>query len=76
MTTVSELIQYLQQLPPETDVRVVVGVHVGDLKYSTFEALQLPQGFSSTNIYHFSPNNTMEYSALIDNVPTLWIGRI
>lgn len=75
MSTVAELIEYLQRLPLETDVQIAVAVDAGYSRYSTFEDLQLPKVKEDESDRCFSNNDHIEYYNT-DNEPTLWIGRI
>jgi hypothetical protein len=71
MTTAAELIEYLQSLPPETDIGVVGG-RQGD--YNLFEELELPAK-KKDGKYWWSTQN-VDYGGDDGNgVPWLFLGR-
>lgn len=70
MTTVAQLIQYLQTLPPETTVNVAVNVDGNWSSYTEWEQLELPDNFS---LYKNSDN--IEFYSGTEN-SIVYFGRI
>ncbi len=71
MTTAAELIEYLQSLPPETDIGVVGGRRG---VYNLFEELELPEKKKDCT-YWWSTQN-VDYGGDGGNgVPWLFLGR-
>lgn len=68
MTTVAQLIEYLQTLPPKTTVEVSVNVDGNWSSYTVWESLKLP----TQNSFNVSDN--LEFCSL-KNSPTLYLGR-
>lgn len=71
MTTVANLIEYLQTLKPETDVRVAVAVNDYHLDYTTWGALEIPTLKEDDSYINYS--DTIEYCG--KDASVLWIGR-
>ena len=71
MTTVAELIEYLQTLRPETSVMVLVGENDHYLDYTTWESLILPEIEESGAYRDYS--DTIDYCSRDE--PVIWIGR-
>ena len=56
MTTVAQLIEYLQTLPPETAVGVAVSVDGSYASYTSSEALELPTRKTDGSFWECSDN--------------------
>lgn len=71
MTTVAELIEYLQTLKPDTNVMVLVGENDHYLDYTIWESLTLPEIQEDAAYSNYS--DTIEYYSRDE--PVIWIGR-
>lgn len=73
MTTVAELITYLQTLPPETVVDVLSEDSSGYSSYCTWVDLELP---TENSFSYVQGNDSMEFYSGTDNVgPFLRLGH-
>ena len=75
MTTVAQLIDYLQTLSPETTVRVAVAVDGNYSSYTSWEDLELPTKQESGEYWDCSDN--IDYYGIISDPGSfvLHIGR-
>ena len=74
MTTVAELITYLQTLPPETTVDVLNEDSSGYSSYCTWVDLELPT--EEIEEFYVQVTDSMEFYSGTDNgVPFLRLGR-
>lgn len=74
MTTVAQLIECLQTLPPETVVKVAATETCGYSVYTKFEDLDIPIVARGVNPFDYSDN--MDFiSKLNDDEPRLLLGR-
>lgn len=60
MTTVTELIEYLQTLPAETKVNVAVNIECGYASYVGFEELELPN--KNDDGSYWDSSNNLDYT--------------
>lgn len=73
MTTVAQLIEYLQTLPPETTVDVAVNVDGSYASYTSSEALELPNWIETDGYGYWTMSDNIDYCDG-DN-PQLFFGR-
>lgn len=74
MTTVAQLIEYLQTLPPETTVDVAVGVDGSYASYTATEALELPKWIENDGDGYWDFSDNMDFYSG-NNAPSILLGR-
>lgn len=73
MTTVAELIEYLQTLPPETTVDVAVNREAYIGSYTDTEALELPKWIQNDGYGYWDLSDNMDFYS--GNAPSILLGR-
>ena len=74
MTTVAQLIEYLQTLPPETTVQVAAAVEGMYTAWTTEQDLDIPQVAEGLNPADYSSNMMFDHSS--GGKPWLLLGSI